>query len=154
MELQCPVLLEGNVIPPRYTCDSDGISPPLTWHNPPDGTRAFALIVEDPDAPKKTFTHWVAYDIPADVHQLPEGISERPTLPDGGSQGKNDFGKLGFGGPCPPAGTHRYVFRLYALDQTLGLEAGAVKADLLSLISGHVLETAELIGLYNRQHSS
>lgn len=151
MQLQCPVLFEGNEIPTKYTCDGDNISPPLTWDTPPNGTRTFALIVEDPDAPSGVFTHWLVYDMPAERHQLDEGVDSHPELPSGGTQGKNDFGKTGFGGPCPPSGMHRYVFRLFALDQTLDMAPGATKGDLLKFMDGHVLETAEITSTYTRK---
>jgi Raf kinase inhibitor-like YbhB/YbcL family protein len=151
MQLQCPALLENNEVPTRYTCDGDNISPPLTWSDPPNGTRTFALIVEDPDAPDTVFTHWLVYDMPVERQQLPEGVDGHPELPGGGTQGQNDFGKTGFGGPCPPQGMHRYVFRLFALDQTLEMAPGASKADLLNLMAGHVLETAEITSVYTRQ---
>mgnify|MGYP006267846505 CR=1 FL=1 len=151
MQLQCPVLLAGDEVPTRYTCDGENVSPPLKWTDPPNGTRTFALIVEDPDAPSSVFTHWLVYDIPAERQELPEGVDGHPELPDGGTQGQNDFGETGFGGPCPPTGMHRYVFRLFALDQTLEMAPGAKKADLLQLMEGHILETAEVIGTYARQ---
>jgi hypothetical protein len=151
MHLQSPAFFTGNSIPFQYTCDGDNLSPPLSWDSPPNGTVSFALIVEDPDAPKETFTHWVVYNLPANIEYLSEGVVNHPTLPDGGVQGKNDFGQLGFGGPCPPSGTHRYFFKLYALDQMLDLPPGASKADVIAGIKGHVLEAAELMGRYARQ---
>ncbi len=151
MHLHSPAFFTGNSIPFQYTCDGDNLSPPLSWDSPPNGTVSFALIVEDPDAPKKTFTHWVVYNLPAHIEYLSEGVVNHATLPDGGVQGKNDFGQLGFGGPCPPSGTHRYFFKLYALDQMLDLPPGASKADVLAAMEGHVLEAAELMGRYARQ---
>jgi len=153
MQLQCPVLLEGNTIPEKYTCDGENISPPLRWQNAPNGTRTYALIVEDPDAPGKVFTHWVLYDMPVERQQLSEAIASQPQDKAMMKQGKNDFGNLGYGGPCPPAGAHRYVFRLYALDQMLELQPGAAKVDLLNLMQGHILETAEVTGIYERKGS-
>ncbi|MBD2665616.1 phospholipid-binding protein, PBP family [Richelia sinica FACHB-800] len=138
-------------IPAKYTCDGADISPTLSWDEPPKETQSLALIVDDPDAPRHTFVHWVLYDIPPTVRQLPEHITATKTLPNGGVQGKNDFGKLGYGGPCPPSGTHRYFFKLYALDKNLGLPPGATKEQILQAMKGHVLATAELIGRYQRQ---
>ncbi|OKH13478.1 hypothetical protein NIES592_12585 [Fischerella major NIES-592] len=151
MHLHSPAFLTGNSIPSQYTCDGDNLSPPLSWDSPPNGTVSFALIMEDPDAPKETFTHWVVYNLPDHIEYLPEGVVNHATLPGGGVQGKNDFGQLGFGGPCPPSGTHRYFFKLYALDQILDLPPGASKADVIAAMEGHVLEAAELMGRYARQ---
>jgi hypothetical protein len=150
MHLYSSEFLTGNFIPFKYTCDGDNISPPLTWEDPPNGTQSFVLIVNDPDAPNGIFTHWVLYDLPAQLRQLPEGIANQETLPDDSKQGKNDFGQLGFGGPCPPDGTHRYFFKLHALDQPLKLAAGASKEAVLQAMKGHVLDAAELMGLYGR----
>lgn len=150
MQLQSTVFANNGVIPAKYTCDGDNISPPLSWDTAPTGTNSFALIVEDPDAPRGTFTHWVVYDLPADQNQLLEGIATEATLLKGGKQGQNDFGQLGFGGPCPPKGTHRYFFKLYALDRSLDLAPGASKAEVLNRMKGHVLGTAELMGHYMR----
>lgn len=125
MHLYSPEFLTGNYIPFKYTCDGENCSPPLTWEDPPSGTVSFVLIVRDPDAPKGTFTHWLLYNLPADSRQLSERISDQAILPDGSRQGKNDFGQVGFGGPCPPDGTHRYFFKLYALDQMLDIAPGA-----------------------------
>lgn len=150
MQLQSSVFSSGGLIPTKYTCEGDNISPPLSWDAPPPGTGSFILIVEDPDAPKGTFTHWVVYNIPADQNQLLEGISAEATLPDGSTQGKNDFGHLGFDGPCPPDGSHRYFFKLYALERSLTLTAGADKTKVLDAMHGNVLETAELMAHYGR----
>jgi len=140
-------------MPVKYTCDGDNVSPPLTWAEPPNGTRTFALIVEDPDAPSQVFTHWLVYDMPVERQELAEGVDSHPELPQGGTQGQNDFGNTGFGGPCPPQGMHRYVFRLFALDQMLDIAPGASQADLLKFMQGHILETAELTTTYTRQSS-
>lgn len=150
MQLQSSVFSSNGLIPTKYTCDGDNISPPLTWNQPPEGTTSFALIVEDPDAPKGTFTHWVIYDIPGNQNQLLEGITQESTLPDGSIQGRNDFGQLGFGGPCPPQGSHRYCFKLHALERSLNLAPGACKTDVLKAMEGTVLESAELVGHYTR----
>lgn len=151
MELQSLAFFIGSTIPYQYTCDGANVSPPLAWDSPPAGTVSFALVMEDPDAPKETFTHWVVYDLPANLRHLPEGITTEPHLPHGGVQGVNDFGQLGFSGPCPPQGTHRYFFKLYALDQLLGLPPGATKSQLLAVMEGHILEAVELMGRYAKE---
>ena len=146
---------EGVTIPRVYTCDGKDISPPLAWSGVPEATRSLALICDDPDAPRGTWTHWVLYDLPADVTQLQEGIPphEQVVLGPGGAaarQGRNDFGKVGYGGPCPPGGTHRYFFRLYALDDRPELGAGATKERLVGAMQGHVLAEGRLMGTYSR----
>jgi Raf kinase inhibitor-like YbhB/YbcL family protein len=141
---------EGD-IPQPYTCDGADISPPLEWAAPPQGTQSLALIADDPDAPSKTWVHWVLYDLPPDQRALAEGVPQQENLPEGGLQGKNDFKKVGYGGPCPPKGKpHRYYFRLYALDTKLGLSPGATKSQVLEAMAGHVLAQAELMGRYGR----
>ncbi|MEH2309071.1 YbhB/YbcL family Raf kinase inhibitor-like protein [Nostoc sp.] len=145
------VFESNSQIPAKYTCDGADISPTLSWDEPPKETQSLALIVDDPDAPRYTFVHWVLYDIPPTVRQLPEHITATKTLPSAGVQGKNDFGKLGYGGPCPPSSTHRYFFKLYALDKNLGLPPGATKEQILQAMKGHILATAELIGRYQSQ---
>jgi len=138
-------------IPEKYTCEGLDVSPPLRWEGYPAETVSFVLIVEDPDAPGGTFTHWIVYNIPSDVNELEEGASTMGKLPPGALQGRNDFGKIGYGGPCPPPGkAHRYVFKLYALDSMLDLGAGADRSDVLKAIRGHVLAEASLTGLYSR----
>lgn len=151
MKLASSAFEANSLIPGKYTCDGADISPPLIWDEVPTETQSLALIVDDPDAPGKTFVHWVVYDIPPTVRQLPEQIPTAKTPTNVGVQGKNDFGKFGYGGPCPPSGTHRYFFQLYALDKKLNLAAGASKSQVLSAIEGHVLAKAELIGRYKRQ---
>ncbi len=150
MHLYSPEFLTGTFIPFKYTCDGENYSPPLTWEDPPAETKSFVLIVRDPDAPNGTFTHWIFYNLPADLWQLPEGISQQDKLSDGSRQGRNDFGQVGFGGPCPHNGTHRYFFKLYALDQPLDVPPGASREDVLQAMEGHVLDAAELMGLYGR----
>jgi Raf kinase inhibitor-like YbhB/YbcL family protein len=141
----------GETIPARYTCDGPNLSPPVRWDEYPDGTRSFALIVDDPDAPAGTWVHWVLYGIDPHTSELPEGVSPEPTLPDGSRQGINDFRRLGYGGPCPPpGGAHRYFFRLYALDRSVDLVPGATKPELLEAMEGHVLDEADVMGLYDR----
>jgi Raf kinase inhibitor-like YbhB/YbcL family protein len=151
MKLESSAFSANDLIPPKYTCDGQDISPPLSWDEPPVGTQSLALIVDDPDAPGRIFVHWVLYDIPPQVRQLTEKIAPQKTLPNGGIQGKNDFGKLGYGGPCPPSGIHRYFFKLYALDRPLELASAATKDQLEAAMDGHILAAAELIGRYARQ---
>jgi Raf kinase inhibitor-like YbhB/YbcL family protein len=151
MKLESSVFEANDLIPAKYTCDGEDVSPPIIWDEVPIETESIVLIVDDPDAPGRTFVHWVVYDIPATVRQLPEHIASVETLPNGGVQGKNDFGKFGYGGPCPPSGIHRYFFKLYAIDKKLDLAAGASKNQILAAIDSHILATAELIGCYKRQ---
>jgi len=141
---------DGGMIPAKYTCDGANISPQLSWDNAPKGTKSFVLICEDPDAPMGTFTHWVLYDIPADVHELPENLPKDKILPNGAKQGITDFKKVGYGGPCPPNGTHRYYFKLYALDTLLNLEPGLKKEDILKAMNGHILAQGQIMGKYAR----
>ena len=141
---------EGN-IPRQCTCQGEDVSPELTWKNAPAKTKAFALIVHDPDAPRAGgFTHWVAYNIPAKENHLPRAVPGGEKLPGGGLQGKNDFDQPGYRGPCPPSGTHRYYFYLYALDNEVNLQPGANKDDVENAIKGHVLGKAELMGKYKK----
>ena len=144
---------DGAAIPIKHTCDGADVSPPLAWSGAPPGTRGFALIADDPDAPAGTWVHWVLYNLPATVSDLPENIAKVESLDLGGArQGRNDFRRPGYGGPCPPPGpAHRYFFRLYALDAPLTLKAGAQKKDLEAAMQGHVLGTAQLVGSYARQ---
>jgi hypothetical protein len=150
MQLTSSAFKANELIPPRYTCDGQDISPPLAWKNIPETAQSLALICDDPDAPRGTFVHWVAYNLPASLTTLPEAISHGPSLEQGGLQGKNDFGTIGYGGPCPPGGTHRYYFTLYALDQLLNLGPRATKPQVLRAISGHQLAEAQLMGRYRR----
>jgi Raf kinase inhibitor-like YbhB/YbcL family protein len=151
MKLESPFISPNDLILMPYTCDGKDLSPPLQWHDPPSCTQSFALICDDPDTPFGTFVHWVLFDIPADVRQLPEGLPNQAKLSNRGTQGKSDFGKLGYGGPCPPGGIHRYFFKLYALDRQLDLDAGVTKAKLIRAMEGHILAQAELIGRYTRR---
>lgn len=137
-------------IPVKFTCDGANISPTLQWSDPPEGTQSFALISDDPDAPGGTWVHWVLYNIPVEVRELPEAIPADAELADGSLHGENSFGRLDYGGPCPPGGTHRYFFKLYALDIILDLESGVDKGALLDAMEGHVLAEAELMGTYTR----
>lgn len=140
----------GDMIPSKFTCDDADVSPQLGWSNVPEGTQSFALICDDPDAPVGTWVHWVLYNIPADVQALSEKQPKSKTLPNGAVQGKNDWGKLGYGGPCPPSGKHRYFFKIYALSGMLDLEVGATKAELLNAMEGHILAEGQLKGKYKR----
>ena len=138
-------------IPRDFTCDGAGQSPTLAWTGAPSGARGFALIMDDPDAPSGTFTHWVLYDIAADASKLPQGVRAGSEAEGGAHQGRNSFGNTGYGGPCPPPGApHHYHFRLYALSKQLGLKPAADKDDLLAAMQGSILGTAELIGTYGR----
>lgn len=142
-------------IPAKFTCMGENISPSLSWDNVPVGTKSFALISDDPDAPdpaapKMTWVHWVAYDIPFGVKSMPERILLGDELPVGGYQGRSDFGTLGYGGPCPPIGKHRYFFKLYALDTLLGIGPGKSKQELVQAMRGHIIEEAVLIGKYQK----
>lgn len=153
MEIRSPAFFIGNTIPFKYTCDGDNISPPLQWESPPQGTNSFALILDDPDAPDGTFTHWVVYNLPADTRELAEGIAKQPKLHKGIMQGKNSFGDVGFGGPCPPKkdGAHRYFFKILALDKLLDLPPGVSKEEVLAAMEGHILDAAEVMGRYARE---
>lgn len=150
MQLTSNAFVPNATMPPQYTCKGEDISPALSWDEPPTGTQSFALIVDDPDAPGKTFTHWVLYDLPSDLRQLPENLPPDPILLTGGVQGKNDFDRYGYGGPCPPSGTHRYVFQLYALDTLLDLAPGMSKTEVIAAMRGHILAGAELVGQYGK----
>jgi len=141
---------DGERIPRKYTCDGENISPPLTWKDVPSGTVTLAIISDDPDAPSKTWTHWLIFNIPPEINSLPEGVKTVGEFENGIIQGLNDFGNLGYGGPCPPFGVHRYFFKLYALDKRLELEPGASKEELLEAMKGHIIEKTEIIGLYSR----
>jgi hypothetical protein len=151
LELKSPAFLHESKIPPQYTCEGKDVSPHLQWSGVPDGTKSFALISDDPDAPSKTWVHWVIYNIPAESRELPQGFPHDPVLPDGIRQGINDGGEIGYGGPCPPPGRpHRYYFKLYALDCMLEIEGTATKEKLLEAMKGHVLGETSLMGTYER----
>jgi Raf kinase inhibitor-like YbhB/YbcL family protein len=138
-------------IPARYTCDGEDISPPLAWKNVPPAAKSLVLISDDPDAPAGTWVHWVAYDLLPSIDSLSEKIPQSDTIAGSGKQGKNDFHRLGYGGPCPPGGTHRYFFKIYALDIILNLPAGKTKRDIEKAMKGHILAQGELIGTYTRE---
>ncbi len=142
---------EGAPIPAKHTCDGADVSPPLAWSGAPSGAAGFALIMDDPDAPAGTWVHWVLYALPARASALAENVAKTETLKDGAVQGRNDFRRTGYGGPCPPPGKpHRYFFKLYALDAALGLKPDATKQELERAMQGHVLATAQLMGTYAR----
>lgn len=139
-------------IPKLYTCQGKDISVPLKWSGAPQGAKSFALISDDPDAPMATWVHWVIFNIPPETTELTEGLFQKSNKSDNGVvQGMTDFGRVGYGGPCPPPGKyHRYFFKLYALDTMLNLDNNATKEDLLSAMEGHILEKAELVGRFKR----
>jgi Raf kinase inhibitor-like YbhB/YbcL family protein len=150
IELESSSFPQGEIAR-QFTCDGAGRSPALSWKSPPPGTRSFALIVIDRDAPSGSFVHWVLYDLPADKRSLPEGLPQQEQLPDGGRQGRNDFDSIGYGGPCPPGKSpHRYVFTLYALDSILNLPPAATEKQVMQAIKTHVLAQGELVGRYQR----
>lgn len=146
LQLTSDAFANGQSIPAKFSCVGKNISPALAWTEPPSGTQSFALIVDDPDAPGGTWVHWVLYNIPTDVRNLPESFSAQDPV----SVGKNSWGKLSYGGPCPPSGTHRYYFKLYALDSTLSLSPGASKEQLLKAMEGHILAQSELMGTFSK----
>ena len=149
LQLTAKAFHDGQAIPKKYTCDGQDVSPELAWSGAPEGTKSLALIVDDPDAPAKVWVHWVIYDLPADTGGLPEAISQDRELRDGARQGKNDFGKIGYGGPCPPRGpAHRYFFKLYALREKTGLKPGASKDDLERAMKGRIVAQATLTGKF------
>jgi Raf kinase inhibitor-like YbhB/YbcL family protein len=144
--ISSPAFTHKGNIPAQYTCDSKNISPALQWSNAPAATKSFVLIVDDPDAPSKTWIHWVVFNISATTTELPEGIRSGDF-----TCGSNDFGTKKYGGPCPPSGTHHYHFKLYALDTMLDLSSDAEKENVVAAMKGHILAQAELVGLYQRK---
>jgi Raf kinase inhibitor-like YbhB/YbcL family protein len=152
IQLTSSAFTEGASIPAKYTCDGQDSSPPLKWSDLPQGARSLALVADDPDAPAGTWVHWVIYNIPSTVTELPEGLPTTETISNGAAQGANDFKRLGYGGPCPPRGNpHRYFFKLYALDTELSLKPGATKKELLRAMEGHILAQGQLLGTYKRK---
>lgn len=152
LDLRSPAFQTGESIPVRYTADGENVSPPMEWHNAPDGTACLVLICEDSDASSGAFAHWVLYNIPADQTRLDEGVPTEGRLPNGARQGRNDFGNIGWGGPSPPAGKpHRYFFRLYAVDEPLDdVGPGQTRQQILDRIEQHTLDVAEHMGKYGR----
>jgi hypothetical protein len=149
-ELSSSAFTNEAPIPVKYSCDGENVSPPLAWSDPPEGTQSFALINDDLDAPGGIWIHWVLYNIPGDSRGLDEAIPAQDELGDGSQHGENSWGRFDYGGPCPPGGTHRYFFKLYALDIVLNLGVGADKGTLLETMEGHILAEAELMGTYAR----
>ncbi len=150
-ELKSAAFTTGSNIPKKFTCDGPDVSPALSWSEPLAGTESLALIMDDPDAPVGTWVHWVLYDLPASTRELAEGVPKEEQLKSGARQGRNDFRRIGYGGPCPPAGKpHRYFFKLYALDAKVNLKAGATKQELERALEDHILAQAELMGRYGR----
>ena len=150
IQLTSSAFKEGGSIPRGYTCAGANVSPPLEWTGVPKSGKTIALIADDPDAPSGTFVHWVLYNLPADGLGLIENTPPTERLKGGGMQGKNDFGEIGYGGPCPPSGTHRYFFKIYALDAELSLKAGATKAEVENAMQGHIVAQGQLMGTYER----
>lgn len=151
LRVESTAFANGGRIPAKYTADGPDVSPPLSWEGAPESTRSFAVICDDPDAPRGTWVHWLIWNIPPEKTGLPEGVPPDPELPDGSRQGTNDFGRIGYGGPAPPPGKpHRYFFRVYALDTVLEVPPGARRPALEEAMRGHVLAYGELMGMYGR----
>ncbi|HKI55379.1 MAG TPA: YbhB/YbcL family Raf kinase inhibitor-like protein [Anaerolineales bacterium] len=150
IEITSSAFTHEAAIPAKYTCRGENISPALSWGEPPAGTQSFAIIMDDPDAPNGTWVHWVLFNIPVSARSLPEAFPSDTTLPDGSLSGNSSFGSPGYGGPCPPSGTHRYFFKLYALDEMLAISAGATKGELEKAMVGHILAQGELMGTFSK----
>jgi hypothetical protein len=155
MKLTSSAFSEGEMIPAKYTCDGEDVSPPLTWADTPSGTKALALICDDPDAPGATWVHWVLFNLPPSIGGLPEGVPSEKSPPTGGLTGKytvyngtTSWRRIGYNGPCPPSGTHRYFFKLYALDGPLALVNNATAKDVQAAMKGHILAETQLMGRY------
>ena len=154
-KLRSPTIAPGGPIPAKYTCDGANVSPPLRWTDPPSNTKGFVVIVDDHDVSGGTAVHWLLYGVAGSLLELPEGVPTRDTVENIGTQGTNGFGKVGYGGPCPPPGpSHHYFFRLYALDAAVVLPPRTAQVDVLRAMHGHVLGRAELMGRYNRKEPS
>lgn len=149
LSLSSPAFGDGETIPTLYTCDGRDISPPLQWRGVPEEARSLALVVDDPDAPAGTWVHWVVYNIPPDTARLAEDTASED-LPAGAREGVNSWGRTGYGGPCPPSGEHRYLHKLYALDEVLSDLGNPTKVELERALMGHFIERARLIGIYER----
>lgn len=141
---------EGGMIPAKYTCKGENVSPPLKIESVPEEAKSLVLICDDPDAPVGIWVHWVLFDLPPNTTELKENIPPEKTLKNGAIHGTNDFRKLGYGGPCPPSGTHRYYFKVYALDTKLGLKVGATKKEVEASMKGHVLREGKLMGKFSK----
>lgn len=144
--LSSPTFGEGEQIPARYSCNGEDVSPPLAWGEPPEGTKSLALIMDDPDAPGGTWVHWVVFNIPMELRELSEGMQGVDVAV---TVGENSWGRSDYGGPCPPSGTHRYFFKLFALDTALNLDKSAGKQQVLGAMEGHVLAEADLMGMFS-----
>jgi Raf kinase inhibitor-like YbhB/YbcL family protein len=145
---------DGGPIPPKYSCEGSNISPPLNWdlsQLPIPNGGSMAIICDDPDAPGGTWIHWVIFNLPPETRSLPEMVMPREQLENGAKQGANSWGNIGYSGPCPPSGTHRYYFKVYVLDIKLDLPAGTTKGELLKAMEGHVLDEGQLMGTYTRK---
>ena len=152
LNITSPSFNEGQPIPTKHTCDAEDSSPALKWNKAPDAAKSIALICDDPDAPMGTWVHWVLYDLPTNITDLPENVERNKELSNGAKQGTNDFKKIGYGGPCPPKGNpHRYFFKLYALDKMLNLKSGATKSDVENAMKGHIIAEGQLMGTYKRK---
>ncbi len=149
-QLTSPAFSEGTNVPKKFTCDGDNFSPALEWQAPPASVKSFALIMDDPDAPMGTFVHWVLFNIPGEVRTLPEAVARTRQVQGLGEQGVNGARQTGYTGPCPPGGTHRYFFKLYALDAQLAPAGGPTAADLEKALQGHILGQTQLMGRYAR----
>ena len=150
IKLTSTAFKEGELIPRQHTCDGVNVSPSLEWSGVPKIARTLVIIADDPDAPAGTWVHWVLYNLPADNIGMVENLPATDELRAGGFQGKNDFGKIGYGGPCPPSGTHHYLFKIYGLDSELSLKAGATKAEVEKSMEGHVVSQGQLMGIYRK----
>jgi Raf kinase inhibitor-like YbhB/YbcL family protein len=151
IEVKSTAFTDGGMIPKLYTCQGKDISPPLSWTGVPAEAKSLALIMDDPDAPRGTWVHWVVYNIPPDSKGLDENVPRGASLSNGAKQGKNSWPKSGYGGPCPPSGTHRYYFKVYALDIVLPQQSEGTKADILKAMKGHILAEGQLMGTYSKK---
>lgn len=150
LDIKSTAFGEGDLIPRKYTCDGADVSPPLSWSQPPEGTKSMVLLCDDPDAPMGTWVHWVLYGLSPDTLEISENIPDDKEVLGGAKHGINDFRKYGYGGPCPPGGIHRYFFKLYAVGTEVDLDPGATKGEVLDAIKGHVLAEGQLMGRYSR----
>jgi len=149
--ISSPAFKDGETIPVKYTGFGEDVSIPLNWKNIPNGAKSIAILMDDPDAPIGTFTHWIIFNIPVSTTRLPEGVPQVPELPDGSKQGRNDFGRIGYNGPMPPAGkVHHYIITIFALDTVLNLPAGINAKTFHRALQGHILAEGKLVGLYKR----
>lgn len=151
IDLTSSAFREGDMIPQKYGFNDENLSPPIVWAKVPEGTQSIAVICDDPDAMGGTWVHWVIFNIPTATEGLPEGVSREETLQDGSRQGVNDFKKIGYDGPAPPYGVHRYVFKVFALDTMLDLQDSATKKELLSRMAGHILGEGKLMGRFKKK---